>query len=564
MIKKLKLFLKKYGIYIIIILLAILRILLGDKIGIWYASDQGADDQLFAYYSSLKQHFLYPNYWSLIKLMGFPIFVNIVYITHLKYTFILSLIWIIDSILIYDIVTKITNNKLISFFSLVYVMFMPTAFESWLGTRMYRNSILVPFYIMVFLLMLNENILLLKDEKNYKFVINSIFLGLLFTFTYLIKEDGLWILACLLLCTLIYTIILIKKTKNHKNFIKYITFCITPFFIFAISINTYKGINNHFFGVYVTETKSNGELGKFVSNIYKIKSDYRTNNIWAPKDAIEKAFNASPTLSQHKELEESIYHSSWVMGDIDLHPIQGDFLTWTLRTSLLETGLWQNEKQINDFFKQVNTELDGSFKNGKLEKEDKRIQLLSSAGGRTFKEMLNLKPIITREYIGAVFLKDYKAGCLYGNNFDMPSTEIYIRKTKENYLISQESFNSEKNQEKNNIIINIIFKIYRIINPILLLLVIIEIIIYIFKIIISLITKKKISHQELLIFLTIICFICISIAYAFSIAWFSEFLFQEGINQTILNFYSPGIPALLIIPYIFSIILLTYKKKKSL
>lgn len=58
-------------------------------------------------------------------------------------------------------------------------------------------------------------------------------------------------------------------------------------------------------------------------SIYKIKSDHRDKNIWAPYDAIEKAFDASETLQKYPELEESILNTVWFDGGKSM--IAGDF-----------------------------------------------------------------------------------------------------------------------------------------------------------------------------------------------------------------------------------------------
>ena len=133
-------------------------------------------------------------------------------------------------------------------------------------------------------------------------------------------------------------------------------------------------------------TRTKGELEWFVSNIYKIGSENRTPEIWAPFDAIEKAFEASPTLKQYPKLLKCIEKSSWVGGNIHKNPISEDFLTWVMRDALVEADMWKSEEQVQQLFKKINEELEQAFKNGTL-KTDEKIQLISSMGGRSLKEM---------------------------------------------------------------------------------------------------------------------------------------------------------------------------------
>lgn len=541
-------------LYIFCILIVV-RIIIGEKIGIWFASSQGADDNLLANYSILSKHFYNPDVYSLMKMMSYPIFINLVYFSGIKYTIWLSLLYVIDASLVYSLIKKITKSRIMSIISFVYVLFLPIAFESWLGTRMYRNSIIGPFVLLFLCLLIYSILFYIKEEKFHRIYLNATITGVIFTFTYYIKEDGLWLLACLLFTMFVQLIIVIiknfNKKCNYKKIIILISGILIPIMIFLINTNLYKAINKHYFGVYEIETKSSGELGKFVANVYKVKSDNRSKIVWAPKDAIEKVFEVSETLKKYPKLEENIFHTYWCDGNIEKRPIHGDFLTWILRSSLEDTGIWKSEQQVNDLFGQVNNELDEAFANGTLEK-DNRIQLLSSAGGRTFNEILDLKRIIIQSYKGSVLLEGYSEGCIgTADNVDMETTESYEKKTRE-------KFNTIDNamQEENNKMINIIFSIYKYINPILFVVMIVVIFLTLIKLLCFNLIKRSFSKDEVFEFLIVFILFGISILYTFAISWFSEFIFVDEIDKKILDFYLPALPVWLAIPYILSLDLL--------
>ncbi|MCR5026525.1 MAG: hypothetical protein K6A34_03665, partial [Methanobrevibacter sp.] len=82
---------------------------------------------------------------TLAKTMSYPLFLFLVNISGLSYKFCLSVFWIIASlVLTYGIQKFVCKNKLVLLFSFVFIIFLPIAFDSWGGTRIYRNSILVP------------------------------------------------------------------------------------------------------------------------------------------------------------------------------------------------------------------------------------------------------------------------------------------------------------------------------------------------------------------------------------------------------------------------------------
>ena len=550
--------LKKPELYILLTLFMI-RIILGNKIGVWYYSNQVYDDQLLAKYAMLKEHFLNPNVYSMVKTMGYPLFINIVYISKIKYSILLSIIWCIDSIIVYKTILTITNNKKISIFAFLYVLFMPMAFEAYLGTRMYRNSIIAPFSLLVICMMIlsiRKCIFINTKKDILKFYIKSLIFGILFSFTYYIKEDGLWLLACLLLSLIVEIVIItikfLKNKINKSKFIIIIVACILPIMIFSKITVAYKGINKKYFGVYEIETRNSGELGKFVSNVYKIESSNRNSVIWAPKDSIQQAFSVSSTLKKFPELEYDILHSDWCRGDIDLVPIKGDFLTWVLRTSLEKQGIWKSEKQINELFKNVNFEIEIAFKNGKLRKEN-RIQLLSSAGGRNPHEILQLRKLIYLGFKETILLESYIPGTINMPTYDMETTQNISKLTYENNLNGTLTNKQKKSNWYVEKIVNNIFSIYRFINIVLFMLLFFVILSKTIAYAKKIMKRIKINRNELFEYCLILIITLISVMYVFSISWFDEFIFADGINKVIVNFYLAALPVLLVLPYMLSL-----------
>lgn len=213
--------LKKPSFYIIIVLIC-LRIFLGWASGIQFNSIDTYDDALFIAYTDLQTHFLSPNYLSLVKTMSFPLFLNFVKATGLQFSIITSLLWIIDAFYFKRLIKMISKNKWIEYFSFVYVLFFPTAFELWQGTRVYRNTIIAPFVMFMFIYMIEFTYKNLNRHISVLDCLISIIMSIVFTFTYYIKEDGLWLLACLLFFILVNIVISIFNVKKVKQKIKYI------------------------------------------------------------------------------------------------------------------------------------------------------------------------------------------------------------------------------------------------------------------------------------------------------------------------------------------------------
>lgn len=536
---------------IIAVVATIFRFIISNALGIWYQQDATSDEVFFLNASNLKAHFLTHDPTSLIKTMSYAVFLFLVDLSSFSYVIILTLVWVIAAILTVRLFKTFLDNKWFLLFVYLFTLFTPCAFELWLGTKLYRNSIIAPFVLITFcLIFINLVKIILENNFKIKRLLGlNIALGIIFTFTYYIKEDGIWLLPCLLLAMLINIAYLIfqkyKNKINIKNLAKLSVVIVLPVLMFVFLTNCYKAINYHYFGIYEINTRTEGECGKFVENIYKIDSPDQNKCVWAPWDSIEKAFDASPTLRSKPELKETIHSGTW-LGNIEKQTLNGDFLTWCLRDALAKTGMYTSEKDVSDFFKQVNVELDQAFKNGTLPKSHK-FQISSSGGGRTLNEILDLRFGVLQSYKCNVLLSGYLPGGT--SNYIQDSDQlvkvtgiINMFATQNDSFFPDNSLGFSKINFVNKIT-KCVFYLYKLINPILFVISVISIIFAIFNL-----NSKK---RKFCIFSSIIL-LGISAVYAICVSWFDEFL---GYYNHWHIFYSvENIPILLMF-YLFGLVL---------
>ena len=402
---------------VVAIVLFVIRILAGRLVGVIFYPFADGDDALLLNYSYLEDHFINKNlisYEVMVKEMGFPIFMTLLRKTGIVCTDAISFLWLLSSIVftwLFATLTKIRKNEILLFIYAV-ILFMPISF-SFVGIRFYRNSALAPLYFLVLTLMVCMFVVYWKKlELTFKKrIIFGVFFGFLFSWTYFMKEDGIWLLMCLIavviLC-LFHKFFLESQPAKEKLYHVLILFL--PIAIFFSCMTAYKSVNNHFFGVYETNNRTNGELGSFVKLVYKINSDDRNGNIWAPSDAIMKAFDASPTLKPNDKLRDTLIHlPSWYSEEpktIFEKPIHGDFLGWIMMSALKDSGTCDSPASQEIYLRQVNSELVAAFENGTLEKDDK-FQIIPSMGGLTFSEILHIQKYVAVTYIEHLLLPNY-------------------------------------------------------------------------------------------------------------------------------------------------------------
>ncbi len=531
------------------IFLLLLRIWLARISGVFYLPDELYDDLLLMKYADFGEYFSARNLpfnELLLKNMGFPVLLNLVGISGLQYTDVLSLFWFLAAISTVELFAKSTGvtNKIIWLAVYIFVLFAPAAFDNWCGTRLYRNAVLTPLYFIV----LNMAAILFVHhftESKFdvkKFLPFQIFLGLIFTLTFYIKEDGIWLLA-VLVAVLIPCLIkaLLQNNFSIRKQLIHIALLLLPLIIFGAGTTFYKLVNYKYFGVYEINTRTEGETGKFVKLVYKISSNERTGKIWAPHDAVQQAINASETLKNNHALTESILHSKWCGGDMAVNPVSGDFLGWVIMTAAKDSGAFNSLAEQEKFFRQVNQEIETAFENGTLQK-DSKFQLVSSVGGRSLKEILKLSKLMAKEYFIHVTLYHYQPGA-YPNSVSQPQNEeqaISIATASRLTNIDLNKTNEMAGQATN--FLNVMFVIYSIVQTVLFVMAIIGLGYNIKKIWRR---QIKLEIKPLLPLLIAAGFLLLSLAYSLALAWFCEFISPSILREAALKFYGVGLIPLL-------------------
>ncbi len=536
------------------------RLAFGLLIGNWFPSSEAYDDVLMLEYASLRHHFTEQNFLSLVKYMAYPLFLDAVRYSHLPYALWTGVLWSAAAVMTYRVFYEIRPHRGIAGFLFFYVLFLPVAFDNWGGTRIYRSGIQAPFTVFFFaLLILLVLRLVRKEEKPRKIWLPALLLGLVFSFAYYVKEDGLWLLACLLFADAVLAAVSIARAVKEKKQPKpsevrrlYASIGI-PLLVFTAVTAGYLGINRHFFGVAELNTRTSGEVGSFVQKLYRIDSEDRTGVVWAPLDAVEQAFEASGTLKLYPKIRENLMKSPFAAGDYSENQIPGDLIGWALRLAVSESREVWNEAEVEALFATVNAEIDEAFRQGILQK-DSRIQLLPSAGGKTFPEIVGLFTPIAKTYSAAVFLAGYQAGISEIPSENDGIMDVAVQYTNTPYL--KDYSNGREVRTVAAKIAEALFWVYRIVNVLLILCMIASFVFW-------LLARKKGGSREVpgnratIVFsvLTLIFFVLLSLAYAFAIGWFTSFIFADGITMYTLIFYTPAMPVLLAFAYGFGLIL---------
>lgn len=466
----------------------------------------------------------------------------------------------------------------------VFVLWTPIAFDGETAVRIYRNALITPTVFLIFGLMLQLVVDVLVRAQAAQAVATAqaaattraaqaaatlatptqtlptrtlfahgIVLALAFTFTYYLKEDGAWLLATLAafsVVLMVVALVLLHCAPHAVKQLLQLALCLAlPFALWGGVTVAYTSVNQRYFGVSETNTRTQGELGTFVSNVYRIASPNKNAWVWAPEDAIRAAWAASPTLSLYPGVLERLLENPWFVSESGDNTIYGDFLGWTLRWALLDEGLWTSEQDVNNLFAQVNQELEAAFDAGTLQ-EDSRIFLTSGSGSRSGGEVASLADDVVWMYATNLLLLGYSP-----QPFSETTAEATETALAASYLLNQ--YVSEPTaagitaitgrlHTVANALVQVEFWLYRLSNVLLVLA----------GIAAAVATPITLTRRHawrcnpvaVTFWLFGLGVVAVSLLYAVGITWFSEFIYQSDFTLMLkeLRFYGCGIIAIVV------------------
>lgn len=539
-----KKFLLRAFLVCIVGVVTFMRLMMSFSLRMWYNPGQTYDDfvpVLQAVYSKQEstQLLLSKNpgysYWGrLLESLGINADVG------------QFLVWFAAAILISLMLHCLFHKLWVSLLGYIYVLWNPIAFESWLGTRLYRNSLFAPclfILIALFLIILNYKTPLVGSVENAEmtssksvgailsYLLLCVATGCLVTYIYLLKEDSIWILP-LFIFVIVYKLFLFARTFGHRSLTVNMCYVMITVLMAGVAVAGLQLVsysNRMNYGVGLLNTRTEGEVAGFVERVYQIDSDGQTPDIWAPEDSIRQVFDVSPTLNSIPGLRYGILHKGFAAPDIKVNPLKGDFLGWQVRTVMEESGQWKNESKIQKTFKQVNSEIDSAFNDGRL-KKTKKYAVVKSMVPRTPQQIMALfKPSIKAMY----WTVDSRRVYSVENHLNSDSSDWENQAGLKLYGINSQKPNEPRIPsfpvEVARRVALLISKVYLIINFVLIL-------ILVGAVAGVCLGKFKPTFMLARMYVFIVLMMLYGWVYCFTISWFAEFLHADYV----LYFYTNG------------------------
>ena len=387
------------AVAIALVIATIFRAMMSFTLHMWYAWNQTSDDQLLMSYS-FRGHFAADDALSLAKNPGYGYWIALCSQLGLVPDLCNFLVWLIAAVMMSTAMWHVFHKAWLSIVAYLYVLWNPLAFENWLGTRIYRNSLFVPmFFILLAMLVLYMTWFesALRGEKTDQgksavrmmsiFVVIGIAIGLLFAFLYILKEDSAWMIPMFLFCIGYAAFTAIRSFSKTSMRCVVAVLALSPLLVACAGVECARNVNYQYFGVRMLNTRTEGELDGFLRRVYSIdNSEQSASHVWAPMSSFEKAVKASPTLRRTPEFLKKFKTSGFETGKDADYVIRGDLVAWQLRIAVSQSIGWSSEQDVQRYFAQVNKDLDDAFQQKRLHKS-KKIMMLPSAVPRSSEEI---------------------------------------------------------------------------------------------------------------------------------------------------------------------------------
>lgn len=259
----------------------------------------------------------------------------------------------------------------------IYVLFIysPVTFTYLISQRMYRMAIIPSVTLLVFSAFCG--LYLNRDNKMSVKIVWAFMAGAFLSFFWFIREDSIWILPFSIVLFLLLLIAALRKKILIREKIREIGVCIVPFICLLLSICMICGINQHYYGVFLTNDRTEGMFANLMELLYSIE-DGDNRDVWVSRNTIEKVYENSPTFATvapylNRYLDEC--QDEAYQGEIG-----GDLITWTIQDAVRDAGYYETAEMAQDFYGQVYAELKQALENGSL-KEENAFRLTAGARG---------------------------------------------------------------------------------------------------------------------------------------------------------------------------------------
>lgn len=336
---------------------------------------------------------------TLVKGLFFPLFLAVNALFGIPYSVAVPGFYTVACVIFIVGSRKLFKNEWPIYFIFAVLMLNPISFANETFTRVYRNSLIAGQVLIISGSLIA--VYLNRFEKNSKLAFWAVLSGLGVASLWHSREDGIWIIPLVLGVILIsWGTFYFNKELRLKDKLTKGAIVGLPVAILILSTVLIASINYAYYGIYTTNELNDSHYTKTIQLIYSVEAIEAVHNVSVPRSSMEKIYEAVPSLNEIRdEIDASMDHWSWYDQDVAVREVEDGWFFWSIREAVANSGYYRDAQTANNFYKQVNKELEEAFETGQLERRKTMPSALMSPWRDEYWEELPKAFLVTLHYV---------------------------------------------------------------------------------------------------------------------------------------------------------------------
>lgn len=367
-------YIKKYYFIMIVIVAIIIKLVITINLPLNARDEIGADEYLMMSQAEelvsgnyLGQY----NYLTLVKGIGFPLFLAISYKIGIPLLMLYALFYIVVCLVALIPVRHMVKSRPLQLLVFLLLLFCPATMDCNVQL-IYRNMLIIPQSVLLVsaLMMMYYHV---NDKTKGKLLFWSILCAFAWIFMWHTREDSIWSVVPVIISWAVLIATVFRSREKNKGgygdlWLRMGVVSLPIVFLF-MSVQIISFVNYQNYGVYMTNQLNGSNYTKAVMTMMSVKPSKEVERVEITHDTLKELYKLSPTFATLKDTIEYDYDhkSGLVMAEEDNGEINEDLITWELTGAANAKGYYRDAQTAEKFWGDVNNEISQAIKEGKLE-----------------------------------------------------------------------------------------------------------------------------------------------------------------------------------------------------
>lgn len=318
------------------------------------------------------------NNLTLAKGVGYPLWIALNNILGIPLLFAQNLLYTLACLTLI-IALKPLFSKQHYWLIVIYLilLFSPSSFSND-TMRVLRESIYPS--LSLFIVAFSIGILIRKNKPINNIIIWIIGLSISFSYFWITREEGIWIMPYLFSILLFIAYELWKK--KGKQWKDKLLLLLTPFVFLIIFNLTISSINYLKYGIFTTVEFKDKVFLEAYGSLTRVKDKERKQFVPVSKEKIKRIYEVSPSFKKLElflsgDLGKNWAKHSTVFENKESGEMEGGWFMWAFRDAVAAAGYYKTGSVAFGYYRQLSIEVDNACKEKKLDCFEKRKTIIA-------------------------------------------------------------------------------------------------------------------------------------------------------------------------------------------